>query len=53
MIAGAECDEVSVIGGGGDRDAPGTPDVRVTQLVRQHLELVRAEVVVIPQDVVV
>ena len=53
VIACPECDEVGVVGGGGDRHTAGAANVRVAQLVGQHLQLVRAEVVVIPQHVVV
>lgn len=44
---------MSVVRGCRNRNRPGAPDVRVAQLIREALELVRFEVIVVPQDVVV
>ena len=44
---------MGVVGGGGDGDAPGAPDVGVAQLVGQLLQLIRVKVVIIPEHVVV
>ncbi len=52
MIPGPEGYQVSVVGRRGDADTPGASDVGVTQLVRQSLDVVRYEGVVIPQDVI-
>ena len=49
----SEGDQVGVVGGGGDGDAPGAPDVGVAQLVGQLLQLVSVKVVIIPEHVVV
>ena len=40
MVPGPERHQVGVVRRGGDRDTTGTPDVRMAQLVRQHLKLV-------------
>ncbi|KAK2174076.1 hypothetical protein NP493_830g00026 [Ridgeia piscesae] len=53
VIACAECDEVSIVGGCGNGHAAGAAHVRVTQLISQHLQLICTEVIVIPQHVVV
>ena len=52
-IPSAEGDEVGVVGGRGDGDGAGAADVRVAELVRQLLQLVRLELVVVPEHVVV
>ena len=44
---------MGVVGGGGDGDGPGAADVGVAQLVGQLLQLVRVEVVIVPEHVVV
>ena len=53
VVARAERDQMGVVGGGGYRDASRAPHVRVAQLVGEHLQLIGAEVVVVPQHVVV
>ena len=53
VIPGSEGDQVGVVRRRRDGHRPGTPHVRVAQLVGQDLKLVRVEPVVIPQDVVV
>lgn len=53
MVAGPEGHEMGVVGGCRDGHGPGAADVRVTQLVREHLQLVGRQVVVVPQHVVV
>ena len=53
VIARPEGDEVGVVGGRGDGHGAGAAHVRVAQLVGQHLKVVRAERVVVPQHVVV
>ena len=42
--------QVSVVGGGGVGDSPGTPAVEVTEVVGQHLQLVSRELAVIPEN---
>ena len=44
---------MGVVGGGGDGDGPGAAHVGVAQLVGQLLQLVRVEVVIVPEHVVV
>lgn len=53
VVARAEGDEVRVVGGRGDGHGARAAHVRVAQLVREALQLVRPEVVVVPQHVVV
>lgn len=53
VVARAEGHQVRVVGGRGDGHGARAAHVRVAQLVRQALQLVRAEVVVVPQHVVV
>ena len=53
MVPGPEGHQVGVVGRGGDRDAASAPDIGVAQLVRQLLQLVRVEVIVVPEHVVV
>lgn len=48
VVAGAERDQVRVVRGRRDGHRPGTPHVRVAQLVREALQLVGPEVVVVP-----
>ena len=43
MVSGSECHEMSVVCGGGDRNATGATHIRVTQLVGQLLQLVSFE----------
>lgn len=44
---------MSVVGGRWDRHRSRTPDIRVAQLIRQALQLIRVKVVVVPQHVIV
>ena len=53
VIAGPECYQVSIVRRCRDGDTTRTPDVRVAQLVRQHLEVISREVIVVPEHVVV
>ena len=53
VIARAEGDEMRVVGRRRDGDATRAAHVGVTQLIRQHLQLVGVEVIVVPQHVVV
>ena len=53
VVPGPDGHQVSVVGGGGDGDAPGAPDVGVAQLVGQLLQLISVKVVIIPEHVVV
>lgn len=53
VVASAERDQVRVVRGRRYRDGPGAAHVRVAQLVRQALQFVRSEVVVVPQHVIV
>lgn len=53
VVARSEGHEVRVVGGRGDGHRARTAHVRVAKLVRQALQLVRPEVVVVPQHVVV
>ena len=48
----AERDQVRVVGGRGDRHGARAADVGVAQLVRERLQFIRLEVVVVPQHVV-
>ena len=43
---------MGVVGRGGDGHRPSAPDVGVTQLVRQCLDVISCEVIVIPQHMV-
>lgn len=53
VVACPEGHQVGVVGRGRDGHRPGAAHVRVTQLVRQALQLIRRELVVVPQHVVV
>ena len=53
MVACTEGHQVGIVGGGWVGHAAGTADVGVAQLVRQALQLVSCELVVVPQHVVV
>ena len=53
VVARAEGHQVRVVGGRRDGHGARAAHVRVAQLVREALQLVRAEVVVVPQHVVV
>lgn len=53
VVARAERHQVRVVRGRGDGHGARAAHVRVAQLVREALQLVRAEVVVVPQHVVV
>jgi len=52
MVSRPEGHEVCVVGRRRDGHAACTAYVRVAQLVGQHLQLVRVELIVVPQDVV-
>ena len=52
VVASSECHQVGVVGRGGDGHRPSAPDVGVTQLVRQCLDVISCEVIVIPQHMV-
>ena len=43
---------MSIVRRGGKGHAPGTPYVGVAELIGQALQLVRCEVIIVPQDVV-
>ena len=53
VVPGADGDQVSVVGGGGDGHGAGASGVCVAQLVGQVLQLVRAQVVIVPEASVV
>lgn len=53
VVSRAEGDEMRVVGGRRDGHGARAAHVRVAQLVREALQLVRTEVVVVPQHVVV
>ena len=53
VVAGAEGNEMGVVRRSRNGDAACAADVSVAQLVRQLLQLVRVEVIVVPQHVVV
>ena len=53
MVAGAEGDQVSIVGGRRYAHTARASHVRVAQLIGERLELVGREVVVVPEDVVV
>jgi len=53
MISCPERDKVGIVRRSRYGHTAGASDVSVTQLVGQHLNLVRAEVVVVPQHVIV
>lgn len=53
VVARAEGDQVRVVGRRRDGHGARAAHVRVAQLVREALQLVRTEVVVVPQHVVV
>lgn len=53
MVPGPKGHQPGVVGGCGDGDGAGAAHVRVAQLVRQQLQLICCETVVIPQHLVV
>ena len=53
VVAGAEGNQVRVVGGRRDRHRTCAAHVRVAELVRQALQLVGRKAVVVPKDVVV
>ena len=53
MITSAKRHQMRVVSGRRDGHGTRAPHVRVTQLVSQHLQLIRIEVIVIPQNMVV
>ena len=53
MISGPEGDELGIVGWRWDADGAGAAYVGVAELVSHLLQVVRLEVVVVPQDVVV
>ena len=53
VVAGTEGNQVSVVRRSRNGNAASAPDVGVAQLVGELLQLVRIEVIVIPQHVVV
>ena len=53
VVACAESHQVGVVGRGRDGHGAGAAHVGVAQLVGEHLQLVRGEMVVVPQHVVV
>jgi len=53
MVARSERHKMSVVRGRWNGHAAGTAHVRVTQLIRQHLKVIRIEVIVVPEDMIV
>lgn len=53
MVSGSEGDQVSVVGGRGDRDGSGASNVGVAQLVRKVLKNIRSVTVVVVKHVIV
>lgn len=53
MVSGSECHQVSIVGWCGDRNGSCAAHIGVTELVRQQLEFICGEAIVIPQDVIV
>lgn len=53
VVTSTEGDEVSVVGRSGNRDRASAADVGVAHLVSELLQLIGAEVVVVPQNMVV
>ena len=52
VVANSDSHQVGVVGRGGDGHRPSAPDIGVTQLVRQCLDVISCEVIVIPQHMV-
>ena len=52
VVVSSECHQVGVVGRGGDGHRSSAPDVGVTQLVRQCLDVISCEVIVVPQHMV-
>ena len=52
VVSRSKRHQVCVVCGGGDGDGARAANISVAQLVSQHLQLVRREVVVVPQHVV-
>lgn len=53
VVSSPECNEVCIVRRSWDGHTACTPNVRVAQLVRQHLKVVCSEMIVIPQNVIV
>ena len=53
VISSSESDEMCVVCRSRDGDTTSASHIRVTQLVRQHLNLIGTEVIIIPQHMVV
>ena len=53
VFPGPHGHQVGVVGRGGVGDSPGAPAVEMTEVVRQHLQLVSRELTVVPEDLVV
>ena len=53
VVASSEGHEVGIVGWSWERHTSGAAHVRVTQLIRQTLEFVCREVIVVPQHVIV
>jgi len=53
MITSSESDQVCVVRWRRYWHTAGTAHIRVTQLIGQHLNLIRTEVIVVPQHMVV
>ena len=52
VVPGPECHQVSVVSGCRYADTTSAPDVSVAQLVCQGLDVIRGEVIVVPQHVI-
>lgn len=48
MVPGSECYQVGIVGWSGYGNRPGTPNVRMAQLVSQALQLIAIKVVIVP-----
>ena len=53
MVPGPKRYQPGIVGRSGNGDRSRTPDIRVTQLIRQQLQFVCGKTVVVPQDLVV
>ena len=52
VVAGPECDQVCIVCRRRDRHTTCTPNVSMTELVRQHLKVVGSKMIVVPQHVI-
>jgi len=52
MTPGPVCHQVGVVSGGGIGDCPGAPAVQMTEVVRQHFQLVCGEIAVVQQNLI-